>query len=322
MKKKYYSLTKNTKEEVADLIIFGDITSWPWQESDVSSYNLSKKLAELKGVNTINVHINSMGGEVAEGLAIYNALKNSKAKINTYVDGFACSIASVIFMAGEKRFMPESSMLMIHNAWMWAQGNPAALKKAATDLEKINQTSIKAYLNRINISEEKLQILLDDETFISPEEALKMGFATEIIKDSENKEISQNAKKTVFNKIFQIETEEVEEEPLKEGELMKTFECSECGYIVEMEELPEYYVCPECGADKDSFTEINNEDETINEENDDSELETEDDETETSNDEEIEETETSNDEEKKEKYAQEKATKQMVAFLNAIIEEE
>ena len=319
MKKKYYSLTKNAKEEVADLIIFGDITSWPFQESDVSSYNLSKKLAELKGVNTINVHINSMGGEVAEGLAIYNVLKNSKAKINTYVDGFACSIASVIFMAGEKRFMPESSMLMIHNAWMWAQGNPAALKKAATDLEKINQTSIKDYLNRINISEEELQKLLDDETFISPEEAIKMGFATEIIKDSANNKVSQNAKKSVFNKIFQLEDDEVDE-PMKEGEEMKTFECSECGYTVDMEELPEYYVCPVCGADKENFTEINNEDETVNEENDDSELTTEDEEIETTEDV---ETETSNDEEKKEeKDVQEKATKQMVAFLNAIIEEE
>ena len=100
MKNKYYSLATNGKE--ADVYIFGDITSWEWFDNDVSSYTLSKELQELdKDIETINVHINSYGGEVAEGLAIHNLLKNHKAKVRTYCDGFACSIASVIFMAGD-----------------------------------------------------------------------------------------------------------------------------------------------------------------------------------------------------------------------------
>ena len=94
--KKYYSL--ESKNDVADLYIFGDITSWPWLESDVSASGIVNELQSLD-VKEINVHINSYGGEVAEGLAIYNTLKNSDMKVTTICDGFACSAASVIFMA-------------------------------------------------------------------------------------------------------------------------------------------------------------------------------------------------------------------------------
>lgn len=94
--KKYYSL--ESKNDVADLYIFGDITSWPWLESDVSASGIVNELQSLDA-KEINVHINSYGGEVAEGLAIYNTLKNSDMKVTTICDGFACSAASVIFMA-------------------------------------------------------------------------------------------------------------------------------------------------------------------------------------------------------------------------------
>ena len=96
--KKYYSLAKNG--DAIDVYIYGDITSWPWDESDVSSYGLAKEL-ELTEAEQINCYINSYGGEVAEGLAIYNQLKRHPAKVTTICDGFACSAASVIFMAGE-----------------------------------------------------------------------------------------------------------------------------------------------------------------------------------------------------------------------------
>lgn len=103
--KKYYSL--ESKNDVADLYIFGDITSWPWLESDVSASGIVNELQSLD-VKEINVHINSYGGEVAEGLAIYNTLKNSDMKVTTICDGFACSAASVIFMAGDERIINEA----------------------------------------------------------------------------------------------------------------------------------------------------------------------------------------------------------------------
>ena len=133
--KKFYQLTQNEKE--ADLMIYGDITSWPWEEmGEVSAYNLSKELAELD-VDRINVYINSYGGEVAEGLAIHNALKRHKARVVTVCDGFACSIASVIFMAGDERIMNESSLLLIHNAWSYASGDANQLRKEADDLPSV-----------------------------------------------------------------------------------------------------------------------------------------------------------------------------------------
>lgn len=193
--KKYYQLTTNGKE--ADIYIFGDITSWEYFENDVSSYTLSKELQTLD-VDTINIHINSYGGEVAEGLAIYNMLRNHKAKIKTHCDGFACSIASVIFMAGDERVMNEASLLMIHNAWMYTAGNAEQLRKDADDLDVITQASIAAYLSKINITEKKLKQLLDAETWVLPTDALDMGFATSISASAQSKKAAASARKTLF----------------------------------------------------------------------------------------------------------------------------
>ena len=159
-------------------------------------------------VEQINVYINSYGGEVAEGLAIYNALRRHKAKVTTYCDGFACSIASVIFMAGDERIMNEASLLMIHNAWTWAWGNAAELRKQADDLEKITQASVEAYKAHSSLSEEEIKNLMDNETWILPEEALSYGFATKIDK-TEKEKASQNA----FMKLFEIIKAYQAEEP-------------------------------------------------------------------------------------------------------------
>ena len=166
MNKKYFQLTQNNNE--VDIQIYGDITSWDWYESDVSSYTLSKQIEGLE-CDQINVYINSYGGEVAEGLAIYNQLKRHKAKVKTICDGFACSAASVVFMAGDERVMSTASLLMIHNAWTWASGNAKDLRKQADDLDKITQASINAYLQEVNVTEEELKQMLDDETWITPQ---------------------------------------------------------------------------------------------------------------------------------------------------------
>lgn len=198
MKNKYYALVTNGKE--ADIYIFGDITSWEWFDSDISSYTLSKEIQELDpDIEVINVHINSYGGEVAEGLAIYNMLRNHKAKVRTYCDGFACSIASVIFMAGEERIMSNASLLMVHNAWMYTAGNANQLRKDADDLEKITQASINAYMQNINITEEKLKELLDDESWILPSEALEMGLATSIVGEKITEKAAASARRALFS---------------------------------------------------------------------------------------------------------------------------
>lgn len=206
MKNKYYALEISGKE--ADIYIFGDITSWEWFENDVSSYTLSKELQALDpDVEIINVHINSYGGEVAEGLAIHNALRNHKAKVRTYCDGFACSIASVIFMAGEERIMGNASLLMVHNAWMHTAGNADQLRKDADDLDKITQASINAYMQNVNITEDKLKELLDAETWLLPDEALEMGFATSIVGETATEKAAASARKSLFALVSQKQTE-------------------------------------------------------------------------------------------------------------------
>lgn len=197
--KKYYSLEQ--QDRTATVQIYGDITSWPWLKSDVSAYLLSKQIEGLD-VDTINVCISSYGGEVKEGWAIYNALRRHKAKIHTFADGFVCSIASVIFEAGEERTMGNVSALMIHEPWTGARGNAKQLRKEADDLEKLGELSAKAYQERVNISEEKLKEMLDQETWISPQEAVSMGFATDIEGVVESGGISQSARQLVFNRLF------------------------------------------------------------------------------------------------------------------------
>ena len=171
---KYYQLQVDEAKREASVMIFGDITSWEIMDNDVSSYTLAKEIEGLD-VDTIHVHINSYGGEVAEGLAIYNMLRQHKAKVITYCDGFACSIASVVFMAGDERIMNNASLLFIHNAWTKAAGNANDFRKTAEDLDKITSASIKAYMEHVNITEEKLKELLDEETWLTAQEALDMG---------------------------------------------------------------------------------------------------------------------------------------------------
>lgn len=202
--RKYYDLEQ--KDRVANITIYGDITSWPWIESDMSAYRLSKQIDGLD-VDVINVYINSYGGEVAEGWAIYNALKRHKAKVRTFADGFVCSIASVIFMAGEERSMNSVSALMIHNPWTTARGNAEELRKQADDLDTMGDLSARAYREHVNISDEELDALLDQETWIIPEDAVKMGFATGIAKSPESGGVSQSARETVFNRLTRKETE-------------------------------------------------------------------------------------------------------------------
>lgn len=178
--RKYWQL--EVKGAEASIFIYGDIVSepWKWYESDVTSHDLVKEIEGLD-VDVIHCYINSYGGEVAEGLAIYNALKRHKAKVKTYCDGFACSAASVVFMAGDERVMSNASLLMIHNAWLLTAGDSNDLRKDADDLEIINAATIQAYLNHVNVSEDELKEMMDAETWISAADALEMGFATAVV---------------------------------------------------------------------------------------------------------------------------------------------
>lgn len=218
-KKTYFHLVSGGR--FAEIYIFGYITSWEWLESDVSSYTLARAIQDLD-VDEIIVHINSCGGEVAEGLAIHNSLKNHPAKIRTVCDGFACSAASVVFMSGTERVMNPASLLMIHNAWTSVSGNAKELHKAADDLEVISSAAAETYRSQVNISEDELSELLDKESWIKPEDALAWGFATEILEEEQPEAVNQSARQAVFQALTKP-VQELSPPPKSEEKTLSTF---------------------------------------------------------------------------------------------------
>ena len=198
--KKFYQLVK--QEDSADLYIFGDICKYAWRELGEESATTIVNQLKALDAKSINVHINSYGGDVSEGLAIYNVLREHPAQVHTICDGFACSAASVVFMAGDVRTMSPASLLMIHNAWTIAMGNAAVLRKTADDIETITQASVEAYKRGAKISEEEIKALMDAETWILPKDAVAYGLATDIDEDDdEDDEPKQSAFGVIMQKL-------------------------------------------------------------------------------------------------------------------------
>lgn len=129
----------------------------------------------------ITVRINSVGGEVYEGYAIYNLLVNSGRKVIIYIDGICASIASFIAMAGDEIYMNEMSQVMIHKPLMGMEGNADDLRKGANELDQIEQTIISAYKKRAKVSAESLAELMRKETYLDANTAKELGFADSVI---------------------------------------------------------------------------------------------------------------------------------------------
>lgn len=178
MHKNMWEFRQSAKVDALELYIYSTVESdsW-WRESETSAKHFRDALAQHPNAKEITVYINSLGGSVLEGIAIYNQLKRHSAHVTVHVDGFACSIASVIAMAGDTVIMPKNTVMMIHNAWTIAIGNAAELRKAADDLEVINQASRQAYLDKAGdkLTEAKLTELLDAETYLTAEQCMELG---------------------------------------------------------------------------------------------------------------------------------------------------
>ncbi|GGJ48508.1 ATP-dependent Clp protease proteolytic subunit [Virgibacillus kapii] len=185
--KKFWEMKMATDENVGEIYIYGDIESYKFIEEDTTATSFKEDLDSLGDVSSINLYINSPGGSVFEGLAIYNMLKRHKAHVNVQVDALAASISSVIAMAGDTIYMPKNSMLMIHNAWTIAVGNSADLRKMADDLDRISQSSMQSYLEKAGdkLSEDKLKEMLDAETWLSADEAKGLGLADVVLESNQ-----------------------------------------------------------------------------------------------------------------------------------------
>lgn len=178
MNKTYFSITQQARE--VDIYIFGDIVTYPYKPGDYSAGSLVRAIQELDA-DVINVHIDCYGGSVKEGWGIYNALKQCKAKVKTYADGFVASAALYPFLAGEQRIASAVSAFYLHEVSVHASGYASDLREAADDAEKMTNIGIQAFVETTGNSEEKIKELMQDETWMDPKEALKLNIATSII---------------------------------------------------------------------------------------------------------------------------------------------
>lgn len=181
-KGKWYNIVEN--EDVPELYIYDAIGSSMW-DSGVVPKDFVKELKNLeKKYEKVNIRINSPGGFVHDAFAIYTRLEQSPLAIDVYIDGLAASSASYIAMAGDNIFMSDTSDIMIHDPWTLMAGGSADLRKEADLLDAVKSKIMKIYRNKTNLSIEKLDKMMSDETWLDAEEAVKLGFATEIMEGS------------------------------------------------------------------------------------------------------------------------------------------
>lgn len=164
-------------DKSADIRINGQIGEDWWSGDGTTAKSFIDEVEALGSIDLINLHINSPGGDVADGLTIFNYLRNHKAKVIVSIESQAASIASVIAMSGDEVVMGVGATIMVHNPWTWASGNANDFRKLANDLDTITAGLIDSYAYKTGKSSEDIKVLLDDETYMTAKEAVDLGFA-------------------------------------------------------------------------------------------------------------------------------------------------
>ncbi|HJV96245.1 MAG TPA: head maturation protease, ClpP-related, partial [Albitalea sp.] len=161
---------------VAELRIYDDIGFW----GTTAKAFVNELDAVAKDADEVLVAVNSGGGDVFDGFAIYNALRRYSGKVTARVDGIAASAASLVVMAGDTIVMPENAMMMIHNAWTIAAGDAAQMRKTAELLDKTRDGIVAAYRHKSGLSDDEIVGMMDSETWMTASEAKDLGFADHI----------------------------------------------------------------------------------------------------------------------------------------------
>lgn len=180
---------------VGELMLYGDISDMSWWGDEVTPKQFKEDLDALGDITELRIYINSGGGDVFAGQAIHSMLKRHSATKIVYIDGLAASIASVIAMAGDKIIMPTNAMMMIHKCWTIALGNAEEMRKIADDLDKIDESIIAAYVGKTGLDETDIIELMEDETWMTAQDAIDYGFADEI---EESKQIAASLRNGVL----------------------------------------------------------------------------------------------------------------------------
>ena len=174
--KSWYSINsiEAKKGKSTDIFIYDEIGV-----HGITAKSFLQDLKDLGGKN-ITLHINSTGGDVFEGQAIYTALKNYTGKVTAKIEGLAASMATVIALAADTIEMTSNSLFMIHSPMSNVFGNKSQMRKQINALEKVEATMLKVYSKRTGLDEDKISYMLDSETWLSADEAKEMGFVDSI----------------------------------------------------------------------------------------------------------------------------------------------
>ena len=243
---KYWEF-KNKSDIESDLYLYSEIDSWGDGEYAHSAKSFKNELDALGDIGTLNIYINSPGGDVFEGVSIANMLKRKKCVKNIYIDGLAASIASVIAMAGDNVIMPSNSMMMIHNAWTYSYGNANDLREMADNLDKVTNSIKQSYLEKAGnkLDEETLTNLMDNESWLTAQECYDYGLCDEVTgpkqiaakldeKSFKNyKNVPENLKGSFFVAQNQMDDEvKTLITNIKENDWYKNTKVSKGGYLI------------------------------------------------------------------------------------------
>lgn len=174
MKNEFTLRIKSKVKNKAEIEMYGEISRWDISARYVKEF-IKNEIDEK--VNEIDIYLMSPGGDVFEGIAIYNMIKRLDQKVRVHVDGLAASIASVIMLAGDEIVMGEGSQVMIHKPWTFALGNSSDLQETIDRLDRVENELVKIYENRTGLSRAEIENMIAAETWFNDEEAVEFGFA-------------------------------------------------------------------------------------------------------------------------------------------------
>lgn len=170
---------KKTDEKTGEIRIYGLISDLKFFEDDTTPTDFQKDLDSLGKIENLKVYINSPGGGVFAGFAIYNIIKRSSARVTTVVDGQASSIAAVILQAGDERTSAKNGMIFVHEAMGCMCGYADDMRKYANELDKVQESLLDSF-DRVDLSRQKIVESMKNETLMTAKEALQMGFIDRI----------------------------------------------------------------------------------------------------------------------------------------------
>lgn len=169
----------NKGENTGTINIYDDIGEGFFSDG-VTAKNFASDLESLGEVDTLNVNINSVGGNSSDAAAIYNQLVKHPATVNVSIDGQALSAASVIAMAGDEITMAENALMMIHDPWTISLGSASDMRKTADTLDKVRDSIASTYVRRTGNDRDSVNKMMADETWMTAEEAVEQGFADSV----------------------------------------------------------------------------------------------------------------------------------------------